>query len=325
MLQLMDLEQALDQFDRTQTNLERLQAVWERMQQLIPAGIVFPGTGPDELLYDELSRAFYEIAGGLPAIDGVLLSVELVTLGRIAQLRFDAAEISEPEILIPLGEELDAPMHAIAEYRHRLTRARKRLVRARVVELIAEIDGLLAELAPRYERDGTPMVGDPDWQRLHGDIKELDRLVGQDVSRTGRWGYLARHLGFAQAGDLHDIAEHDWPSVRLDVEAALYGELEPLPVDVEDLGSLAAAEPEGSVTTALNWTALDDDRFERLVFNLLSQAPGYENARWLMKTRAPDRGTRPLRRSHDHRLAQRGRPSAHHRAVQALAIEIAER
>ncbi len=286
----MDLEQALDQFDRTQTNVERLQQVWNRIEQLIPSGIAFPGTGPDELLYDELSRAFMEIVGGLPAIDGVALTAEPVTLRRIAQQRLDADEINEPEILIALGEEMDAPVHAIAEYRHRLARARKRLVRERVIALVADIDGLLGALAPRYARDGTSVADDPEWRRMHGAVRELDRLVGQDVARSGRWGYLARHLSFAQTADLHDIAEHDWPSVRVNIEAAVYGELEPLPVEVADLGTLAAAKPEGAVTTALNWAALDDDGFERLLFNLLSHAPGYENPRWLMKTRAPDRG-----------------------------------
>jgi hypothetical protein len=97
-------------------------------------------------------------------------------------------------------------------------------------------------------------------------------------------------LSFALGVDLHDIAQLDWPSVRDDVAAALYGELEPLPVEVADLGHLAATRPQGTVTTALRWSALDDDDFERLMFNLISQTAGYENLRWLMKTRAPDRG-----------------------------------
>jgi hypothetical protein len=90
--------------------------------------------------------------------------------------------------------------------------------------------------------------------------------------------------------DLHDIAERDWPSVRADVESTLYGQLEPLPVEVDDLAQLVATRPSGPVSTALQWSALDDDSFERLVLNILQDAPGYENPRWLMKTRAADRG-----------------------------------
>jgi hypothetical protein len=82
----------------------------------------------------------------------------------------------------------------------------------------------------------------------------------------------------------------DWPSVREDIERQLYGEDEPVPVDVDDLATLVATNPSGSVTTALNWHQLDDEGFERLVFNLFKDADGYENAQWLTRTRAPDRG-----------------------------------
>ena len=38
------------------------------------------------------------------------------------------------------------------------------------------------------------------------------------------------------------------------------------------------------------WDALQSDGFERLIFNLLRDAPGYHNAQWLTATNAPDRG-----------------------------------
>jgi hypothetical protein len=122
-------------------------------------------------------------------------------------------------------------------------------------------------------------------------IGEIERLLGPDLIQThDRWADLRRHLGFAQGCDFHDIAEFDWPAVRPDVEASLYGELEPLPVAVDDLGVLVEAEPAGPVTTELAWDVLDDDDYERLIYNLLLSASGYENPQWLMKTRAPDRG-----------------------------------
>jgi hypothetical protein len=285
----MDLEQALGQFDRTQTNLGRLESVWERMQQLIPAGIVFPG-GQDTLLYEDLALSFAELAAGLPSIDGMALDAQPLTLLEIAQGRLDVQDLGEPTPMVRLEEDIYAPTAAIADYRHRLSGARKKLVRERVDDLVVDVDTALAQLGPRYESDGHSVAEDPDWQRLVSSIKEIERLLGQDLVREGRWGPLARHIGFAQGADLHDIIRSDWPSVRKDIEAAQYGELEPLPVDVDDLGSLVASRPTGTVTTKLRWEALDDDGFERLVFNLLSNATGYENPRWLMKTRAPDRG-----------------------------------
>ncbi|MGY4712795.1 restriction endonuclease [Mycolicibacterium sp. CBM1] len=38
------------------------------------------------------------------------------------------------------------------------------------------------------------------------------------------------------------------------------------------------------------WDSLDDDGFERLLYDLLRSFPNYQNVEWLMKTRAPDRG-----------------------------------
>ncbi len=46
----------------------------------------------------------------------------------------------------------------------------------------------------------------------------------------------------------------------------------------------------GPVVKSLKWDVIDNAEFERLVFNLVSQAKGYSNAKWLMHTNAPDRG-----------------------------------
>lgn len=286
----MDLERALTQFDRTETNLQRLEQVWQRMQELVPDGIAFPGTAPEELLYEELTGAFGEIASALPTIDGQGFQAWPVSLRDMAQRRLDADEIGEPEILISLGEDMTEPAREIARYRRSLARARRSLVRERAVELLGSADRLLAELTAAHARGPASVADDERWQKLDAAIRELDRLVGPDLTKTGRWSDLYRHLRFAQAGDIHDIAEHDWPSVRPDVESAIYNEQEPLPIQVDDLGELAATRPQGSVTTKLQWSVVDDEGFERLLYNLLGNAPGYENPTWLLKTRASDRG-----------------------------------
>ena len=41
---------------------------------------------------------------------------------------------------------------------------------------------------------------------------------------------------------------------------------------------------------ALRWEALDANAFERLLYNIVGDAANYENATWLMRTNAPDRG-----------------------------------
>jgi restriction endonuclease Mrr len=49
------------------------------------------------------------------------------------------------------------------------------------------------------------------------------------------------------------------------------------------------AEP-STTALRLNLESLDDERFEQLLFELLTRTPGYKNVEWLQKTRAPDSG-----------------------------------
>ena len=105
-----------------------------------------------------------------------------------------------------------------------------------------------------------------------------------------RWGDFRRHLHFGLERDLDDIQTLDWPEVKAGLTAGLYHADEPVPVEVVDLADLAAQQPTGRITTQLNWKPLSSEQFERLTFSLISTAPGYENAEWLMRTNAPDRG-----------------------------------
>ena len=60
-------------------------------------------------------------------------------------------------------------------------------------------------------------------------------------------------------------------------------------MEVADLGALVDSQPTGPVSSALDWSLLDAEQFERLIFNLLQGSPQYENVEWLMHTNAPDR------------------------------------
>lgn len=139
-------------------------------------------------------------------------------------------------------------------------------------------------------RDSGQRVGGGGAELIRNAISEIERLLGDTTARRGRWPDLHRHLSFSLGHDWHDIAEFDWPSVRRDIEAASLSDADPLPVPDLDLGAAASTHPTGGATTGLDWSAIDDDGFERLVFDLLRQLPGYQNVEWFMKTRAPDRG-----------------------------------
>jgi hypothetical protein len=217
------------------------------------------------------------------------IQAEPLALDDVAQWRMDAFEASIPESLVNLTQQIAAPCAEVADYRHRFERLRRELSRRRITELVDEIDATLARIKARNLQEHGSVSGDDEWPVLREASKQLRRLVG-DTASAGDWSTLFRHLSFGEAVDLRDIVERDWPSVRAAVEAGMYADGEPLPVAVEDLGSLVAQQPSGPVSTALAWDALDSEGFERLVFNLLRDAPGYHNAQWLMATNAPDRG-----------------------------------
>lgn len=285
----MDLANAIDQFDITDANLRRLEKVWDEMLGLVPQGIAFVENGPDGQRYRELARAYDALARSLPAIDSFTVRHRPMDLNAIAQTRLDAHEIGEIEALVSVDEEVNAPGRDLEEYRHRLQGARRQLVRDRLLNLSTEIEMLLARLCIRVARDNHA-IADPEWSTLVGAVNELERLSGGLALPKGRWADLRRHLAFGQGVDLHDIADFDWPTVRGDIEANLYSELEPIPLEVDDLTSLVESRPTGPVTTALHWERIDAEHFERLLFNLLSDADGYTNPQLLTRTTAPDRG-----------------------------------
>jgi hypothetical protein len=285
----MDLNDALGQFDRIDANLRRLEKVWEEMESLI-----YPLSGRtlgvrDERRYETLRRAFTAIAESLPVIGESRYEGYPLEADEVGPFQFETREAHEPRAYANADQVIYAPSRGIDEYRSRFDSARRELVRERLHELVAEVDEILAQLLEWVGDDSEPVI-DPDWSKLTEAIAEVERLVSKDMPRTGRWDDLKRHIHFGQGHDVHDIANLDWPSIRPDIEAGMYSELEPLPVRVDDLAMLVKSKPRGRVSTKLAWDALDPEGFEQLLFNIVSDAEGYENAKLLTRTHAPDRG-----------------------------------
>lgn len=281
----LDLEAALGQFDRAGANVEKLENIWRQIEDGNPSGITF---GLDSSESENLIRTFVDIADHLPAIDGFRL--EAVPLGRddAAQGRLDAWEMGEPSAATTIERSIQEPGMQLAEYRFRLERARRSLVRGRVMEVVSLVDQVLRDVVA----DGGlgEWRAESRWGELSDLVSELNRLVGSMVPGRARWEPLERHLHFGQSNDLSDIVTMDWPSVRGEVETSLYDDTEPLPIEVDDLGDLARAQPTGPVRARLEWPNLSPERFESLIFDLIRQSEGYENVNWLMPTSAPDRG-----------------------------------
>ena len=275
-------------FEATEANLKKLETTWERIRAKIPEGVCFGGDGE----YDALCRTFSEIRAHLPAIDGWQLPDSTLDLDTIAQMRFDAQEIGEIEAYSVTESQIERPERDIAEYRDRFHRSRRRVIRVAVLDLVAEIDEQLQGIDEAWleEQPSNSHVEDSLLSTLREKVAQINVLLGSSVERPRRWSDLQRHLYFGMRGDLYDIVEIDWPAVKPGLEAAVYGEDDPLPLPIEDLSQLSLQRQSGPVPTRLHWERLLPQDFERLIFALLSAENGYENAEWLMQTSAPDAG-----------------------------------
>ena len=273
-----NLNTALKQFERVASTLQKAERAW--------ADLAAGSLSSEE--HEQRVRIFTDLIGALPAIGGFSVQATPMSLTEMQLARFDASEVDEPEFHVQTQERIDRPGFELRQYRHLFDAARREIVRGRVREVVDLIDTAMAAMEGyAARRDNAP---DDYWQQLARLVSELDRLLGDSTARSGRWSDLRRHMHFAEASDLRDVVEMDWPSVRAGLEDFVYDEFEPLPVEIDDLSQLVAARPRGPVSTALNWAALDATGFERLLYDLVASEAGYENANWLMRTNAADQG-----------------------------------
>lgn len=281
------LNAALRFFEAAEANLVKLESLWIEMESVIPNGVAFL----EDAGYENNCRDFENILASIPKIDGWKPEVHLMDLNEIGQHRLDAMEVGEIECEISVENQIYEPAKLIREYRHKFDRKRRELVRDTLQSVIDSIDEDLRDLA--VELEGVSEINEAVTRSSFDDLKshiaEIDTLLGSEP-RPSRWTDLHRHLHFGLLGDLQDIIKHDWPSVKSDIRKSLYGEKEPIPIAVDDLGSLVSSKPSGPIVTKLNWEELSPDDFERIIFALISSEKGYENPEWLMKTNAPDRG-----------------------------------
>ncbi len=282
------LNTALKQFEATEANLQKLDNLWEQISSLIPDGPVV-GSPPE---YEELCWTFRRILPALPAINGFVIEDELPDFDGIAQSRLDAMEIDEFGAQLQVEEYLQEQGRQLHEYRYRLQLKRRELIRDRLFELMSNVEEILRELTTRYsdpDSETSKVSDDQSWTKLKVIIGELDMLLGT-VVRPARWNDLQRHLHFGMVVDLNDIVRFDWPEVSKGLNKAIFSDNDPIPIETKDLCDVVSEKPSGHVSTRLNLSVLNDESFERLIYLIVSDTPQYENAKWHMKTNAPDHG-----------------------------------
>lgn len=278
---------ALRQFETVEANLVKAERLLEAIEAAIPKGVVF-GSSAD---YESNCHHFEALYASLPRIKGWKPEIHLLELDEIAQNRLDAQEVGEIECVISVERSIDEPSKTLRQYRLRFDQMRRELVRDALQDLISGVDECIHVLSQLSEPAETYLeVSHQKFDALKQNVAEINVLMGSSISKPSRWGDLNRHLHFGLHGDLQDIIQHDWPAVKAGLQKSMYADNEPIPVGIEDLDALVSAKPRGTVATKLNWHNLTEEQFERLIFALVATEPGYENAAWLTKTEAPDRG-----------------------------------
>lgn len=205
-------------------------------------------------------------------------------------MRLDALEVGEIEARVSVENALEEQGKRLREYRFLLNAKRRELVRGRMLTLMDDVDGILGMLLPILDRtDFAEVYESPYWAPLKDAVQEIATLLGSNPTPPG-WDDLMEHLHWAQLPDFSDIYQKDWPTVKVGLRVGVYGDHDPVPVGVADLEDIVAARPQGPVTSRLNWSVLTDEEFERLMFSLIGETPGYENPQWLQHTNASDRG-----------------------------------
>jgi hypothetical protein len=278
---------ALRKFEATEANVSKLERLWTEAQRLMPDGRTF-GDNAD---YDERGRELMAVLAVLPKIDGWKPDVVMPDSEDIEKMRLGANEVNEFEYHVSIENELAAPGKAIREYRFKFNRKRRELIREAIEEHMNLIEVDLSSLYDSVVASSiSEKVSGPAWESIKEHVDQMDTLLGASVARPRAWNDLRRHLSFGQVQDVLDIKKRDWPQIRKTISDGLYDKNEPIPLDIEDLADIVSAKPRGTITTKLAWEKLDDEMFERLLFRLISEVPGYENPQWLMKTKASDRG-----------------------------------
>ena len=283
----LDIATALSLYDKVEANLVKLERIWSRFEPLLDE---LTGIDPPELV--ALLDRWGELSKSLPSIDGFSFEAQPVLPSVATQWQLDAREIGFREALFDYYEAINEPGNQLAVYRSRMEQARRRIIRQPVLDTIDDIDSILESVV--VGTDSTPPQATwknrTRWPDLSERVDKLRRLVGRHIPGEARWADLIRHLHFAEPWDLFDILSRDWPSVKSELIESLHGEWEPIPVEVEDLGSIFPSEVQSPVGTKLDWSRLTTDQFEGIVLELFRAAEGYENENWLMRTNAPDRG-----------------------------------
>jgi hypothetical protein len=282
------LDDALRHFEIAEANLVKLERLWKELRGLIPSNFDF-SINPN---YTERCRMYKIVLEELPKIDGWKPSSSILGLDEISQNRVDSHELGEISAIVDTEKQIEAPGEELNEYRFKFNQKRKELINRSLADIVDEFDKHLTSLQKiqaSSENEWIPGHSN-EWKILESCINRIDTLLGSSVQRPNRWFDIQRHLRFGELNDFHDIVSMDWPQVKKALRTVTYEANDPIPIEIDDLGTVVKSKPKGRVTTELKWDQLNQETFERLIFELITTTEGYDNPQWLTQTNAPDKG-----------------------------------
>lgn len=284
----MNTNEIIKEFDIAESNVIKLEAIWQKVSSNIPSGFNFTDSSNE---YDTACIDFLRVYRALPTIDGWKPEIEFSTLNDIAQTRIDFLDIGEPSQSMDFETKLNEPGNIIAKYKVLLSSKRREFIRELVLKEITEVDEQLKKLEISYPDTYEPINHkiDDGFNEIRNAVKKIDILLGSE-RRAKEWGDLNRHLRFSMVADLFDIRSRDWVAVKEWLTEIIYSSTDPRPASVADLDELLVKRPKGKIITDLKWNALTAESFEKLIFNLVCDSEGYENTQLLTHVNAADKG-----------------------------------
>ena len=107
------LNTAIREFELAEANLVKLERLWKKIEDTIPAGIAFI----DSADFENDCRSYAHILEHLPTIDGEKPTTLPMELDEIAQCRLDANEIGDFESKVYVEQKIAAPARELRDYR----------------------------------------------------------------------------------------------------------------------------------------------------------------------------------------------------------------
>src|SRR5699024_7358330 len=188
----MDLNHVLTTFDKVAVNLEKLEKIWERASPYVPDGPYLCSI-PE---YNNLARSWDDLLPGLLPIEGWSITESLPDINALGQMFIDYGQIGE--LPHSAWAEAERPGEDLAKYRYLLDKARRKVIASRLTELSDRISRLISEVLSNLPTIETwvespgprTRIETPEVEEIESSLAEIERLLGQTVERTGRWGDL---------------------------------------------------------------------------------------------------------------------------------------